>query len=99
MILCFSGTGNSLYAARIISAVTGDEIVSLNDRLKHGGPAVFSSERPFVAVVPTHAWRIPGSIEAMFRRARWEGSRKLYFYLTCGSEPGNAAKYCRRLCE
>ena len=34
MILCFSGTGNSLYAARIISAVTGDEIVSLNDRLK-----------------------------------------------------------------
>lgn len=35
----------------------------------------------------------------MFRRARWEGSRKLYFYLTCGSEPGNAAKYCRRLCE
>ena len=45
MILCFSGTGNSLYAARIISAVTGDEIVSLNDRLKHGGPAVFSSER------------------------------------------------------
>ena len=99
MILCFSGTGNSLYAARIISAVTGDEIVSLNDRLKHGGPAAFSSERPFVAVVPTHAWRIPGSIEAMFRRARWEGSRKLYFYLTCGSEPGNAAKYCRRLCE
>ena len=62
MILCFSGTGNSLYAARIISAVTGDEIVSLNDRLKHGGPAAFSSERPFVAVVPTHAWRIPGSI-------------------------------------
>lgn len=98
MILCFSGTGNSLYAARIISAVTGDELVSLNDRLRHGGPAAFSSERPFVAVVPTHAWRIPRAVEDLFRRARWEGSRKLYFFLTCGSEPGNAAKYCRRLC-
>lgn len=99
MILCFSGTGNSLYAARLISAVTGDEIGSLNDRLKHGGPAAFSSERPFVVAAPTHGWRLPASVEAMLRRARWEGCRRMYFFLTCGSEPGDAAKYCRRLCE
>ena len=99
MILCFSGTGNSLYAARLISAVTGDEIVSLNDRLKHGGPAAFSSERPFVVAAPTHGWRLPASVEALLRRARWEGCRRMYFFLTCGSEPGDAAKYCRRLCE
>ena len=36
MILCFSGTGNSLYAARIIAAATGDELVSLNEVMKHG---------------------------------------------------------------
>ena len=49
MILCFSGTGNSLYAARLISAAAGDEVVSLNALLRGGGPARFSSERPYVA--------------------------------------------------
>ena len=34
MILCFSGTGNSLYAARLISAAAGDEVVSLNALLR-----------------------------------------------------------------
>lgn len=37
-------------------------------------------------------------MEALLRRAAWEGSRRMYFFLTCGSEPGDAAKYCRRLC-
>ena len=36
MILCFSGTGNSLYAARLISAAAGDEVVSLNALLRGG---------------------------------------------------------------
>ncbi len=41
MILCFSGTGNSLYAARLISAAAGDEIVPLNARSGAGGRALF----------------------------------------------------------
>lgn len=98
MILCFSGTGNSLYAARLISATAGDEVVSLNALLRGGGPARFSSERPYVVVSPTHGWRLPAAVEALLRRAAWEGSRRMYFFLTCGSEPGDAAKYCRRLC-
>ena len=98
MILCFSGTGNSLYAARLISAAAGDEVVSLNALLRGGGPARFSSERPYVVVSPTHGWRLPAAVEALLRRGAWEGSRRMYFFLTCGSEPGDAAKYCRRLC-
>ena len=88
MILCFSGTGNSLYAARLISAAAGDEVVSLNALLRGGGPARFSSERPYVVVSPTHGWRLPAAVEALLRRAAWEGSRRMYFFLTCGSEPG-----------
>ena len=99
MILCFSGTGNSLYAARLISAAAGDEVVSLNALLRGGGPARFSSERPYVVVSPTHGWRLPAAVEALLRRAAWEGSRRMYFFLTCGSEPGDAAKYCRGLCQ
>ena len=99
MILCFSGTGNSLYVARLISAAAGDEVVSLNALLRGGGPARFSSERPYVVVSPTHGWRLPAAVEALLRRAAWEGSRRMYFFLTCGSEAGDAAKYCRGLCQ
>lgn len=99
MILCFSGTGNSLYAARIIAAATGDELVSLNEVMRHGGPAVFTSERPWVVAAPTHGWRLPASVEALLRRAKLTGPGRMYFFLTCGSEAGNAARYCRALCR
>lgn len=69
MILCFSGTGNSLYAAKIISSACGDEIISLNDTLKHGGPALYFSEKPWVVVSPVHGWRLP----AAHRRAPEKG--------------------------
>lgn len=99
MILCFSGTGNSLYAAKIISSACGDEIVSLNDTLKHGGPALYFSEKPWVVVSPVHGWRLPAAIDSLLRRAKFSGPRRMYFFLTCGSEAGDAAKYCRGLCQ
>ena len=99
MILCFSGTGNSLYAARKIAEATGDELLSLNSVLKHGGPAVFTSELPFVVAAPTHGWRLPAAVDGLLRRARFSGSGRMYFFLTCGSEAGNAARYCRELCR
>lgn len=99
MILCFSGTGNSLYAAKIISSACGDEIISLNDTLKHGGPALYFSEKPWVVVSPVHGWRLPAAIDSLLRRAKFSGPRRMYFFLTCGSEAGDAAKYCRGLCQ
>ena len=48
MILYFSGTGNSKYAADVIAELTGDEIVSLGDVIKNGERAVFKSQKPFV---------------------------------------------------
>lgn len=99
MILCFSGTGNSLYAARLIAGETGDELVSLNEIMKSGAPAVFDSERPYVIAAPTHGWRLPAAVEQLLRRAKLSGSDEMYFFMTCGSEAGNAAKYCRALCE
>ena len=36
MILYFSGTGNSQYAARRIADALGEPLLSLNDRIKSG---------------------------------------------------------------
>lgn len=63
MIFFFSGTGNSAYAASQIGEKTGDQICSINERIKAHR---FYSGRELetaVFVVPTYAWRIPRLVE------------------------------------
>jgi flavodoxin len=47
MILYFSGTGNSYYTAQVISTVTGDKIVSINQLLKNGSKEILKSDEPY----------------------------------------------------
>jgi ferredoxin len=98
MILYFSGTGNSRHAAQIIRSVTGDELVSMNDLIKNGNAKPLTSEKPFVFVCPTYAWRIPRIVEKFIREHVFTGSKKAYFILTCGDIVGNAAGHIKGFC-
>lgn len=98
MILYFSGTGNSRYAAEIIQSVTGDELHSMNDLIKKEKKAVLKSEKPLVFVCPVYAWRMPRVVEKLIKDSFFEGCVKAYFVLTCGSESGNAVRYTQKLC-
>ncbi len=95
MILYFTGTGNSRFAAELLSEKTGDELVSLNNILKSGSEWEFHSDRPFVFVAPVYAWRLPEKIEEILKKGRFCGSRKVYVAATMGSHAGLTAKYCR----
>jgi Fe-S-cluster-containing hydrogenase component 2 len=97
MILYFTGTGNSKYAAELLSQGTGDELVSLNNVLKRGETPAFHSEKPFVIVCPIYAWRLPRCIEDLLRRAEFSGSSDVYFVATMGAQTGNCHKYCEKL--
>ena len=97
MILYFTGTGNSKYAAELLAAGTGDELVSLNDVLKRGTEPAFHSETPFVIVSPIYVWRLPRIIEDLLRRADLIGSRDVYFVATMGGSSGSCNKYCEKL--
>lgn len=99
MILYFSGTGNSRYAARRLAEQLKDEAVSINTYLKEEKQGVFESSRPYVFVMPTYAWQMPRVVVSFLKNARLSGSRKAYFVLTCGGSVGNAAETARRLCE
>lgn len=99
MILYFSGTGNSRYAAQTIGTVTGDKVVSINALLKNGSKEQIQSDEPFVFVCPTYAWRIPRIVEHFIREVQFSGSNKAYFILTCGNETGNAVHYAKRICS
>lgn len=99
MILYFSGTGNSRYAAQLIGEITGDNIVSMNELIKSGNKETLTSDRPFVFAAPAHGWRIPETAESFIRGASFEGSDKAYFVMTCGDDTGNAAHYSKKLCK
>lgn len=98
MILYFSGTGNSRFAAQIIQKVTRDEICSMNKLIKSGNKNTIKSEKPFVFVCPTYAWRIPKVVDKFIKEVQLEGSTKAYFILTCGDGTGNALSYAKKLC-
>ena len=104
MVLYFTGTGNSRFAASIISSICDDELVSINSimRQRIEDPYIaqysFTSDKPFVIVCPTHCWRVPRAVEQFIEDSRFVGSSKIYFFLTCGSNTGAAEDSARELC-
>lgn len=98
MILYFSGTGNSAYVARRIASMLQDEIVDLFDRIRDKDYSTITSDRPYVLVAPTYAWKLPRVVQAWIEKTEFRGNRELYTVLTCGSSIGAAPAYMRELC-
>lgn len=99
MIFCFTGTGNSLYIAKRIAGITGEPLVSLNDKIKQDDTQSICAADRLVFVVPTYGWRIPRVVERWMQETQFTGADKAWFVMSCGGEIGNAEKYNRRLCS
>ena len=59
MILYFTGTGNSRFAARRLAQRLGDQTVSLGQVFRNKQPLQFHSASPFVVVCPIYAGGFP----------------------------------------
>ena len=99
MILYFTGTGNSQYAAEYLSAILKKDIVSMNECMKKGEYPTFQTEESYIFVLPTYAWRIPRVCENFIKQSAFCGAKDVWFVLTCGDSIGNAGDYARKLCE
>lgn len=99
MVLYFSGTGNSKYAAKLISQITDDELVSLNDRIKNKDDTPLRSQKPYVLVCPVYAGRIPRIVEEHLLKTEFKEINKIYFAVTCAQTPWVTEKYIRKLCQ
>lgn len=99
MIIYFSGTGNSRYCAELFADKLNDEITNAFDIIKNGDKAELNSEKPWVFVSPTYAWQIPHIFKDFIKENKFNGSKKAYFVMTCGSDIGNAEKINKTLCE
>ena len=99
MIIYFSGTGNSRYAAKFLSTELQDQIFDAGKDLKSGITGNFQSDLPWVFVSPTYAWRLPHIFSNYLRAAQFSGCKDAYFVLTCGEDIGNTGKYAEQLCK
>ena len=53
MILYFTGTGNSEYAAKKLAAALGEETMPLMERIRHNDTSPLESETPWIVCTPT----------------------------------------------
>ena len=98
MVVYFSGTGNSRYAAKLIAHRLGDAATDAGAYIKSGTAAALGSDKPWVFVSPTNAWNIPRVFEAFIRGGSFTGDRRAYFVMTCGDDIGAADGRLRALC-
>jgi ferredoxin len=99
MILYFTGTGNSRYAAEYIGLRLNESPVCVNDCIRCDSTVEYTSDTPYVFVSPTYAWRIPRIFSDWIEKNRFGGNKMAYFIMTCGGDIGSAAQYLRKLCD
>ena len=99
MFYFFPGTGNSEYAAKRIGKTINDDAVNLFEKIRSRDFSQLHSNRPWVIVVPTYAWRIPRIVQEWLENTKLTGNRSIYFVMTCGGSIGNAGAYLEKLCN
>ena len=98
MILYFSGTGNSEYAAKYLGQRLETEVLDLFGKIRSRDHHKLQTNDPWVIVTPTYAWRLPRFVQEWLEQTPLTGNRDIYFVLTCGGSIGNADKYLRKFC-
>lgn len=99
MVIYFSGTGNSEYAAKRIAEGISDRCLNLFDLIRSGDHSPLTSKTPWVIVSPVYAWQLPHFLRDWLKETPLEGNRKAYFVLTCGDTVGNAPGFAKALCN
>lgn len=104
MIISFSGTGNSFYAAQILA-----ERLGLDGYVKLQGEILVAQHprEPFdvtagdcvVWVFPTYSWGVPPVVKSFIERCDWPQVRDVTHHLvvTCGDDIGLLVKQWRSL--
>lgn len=99
MILYYSATGNSAFAAKRIANALHDECRDLLPLVRKANRAAIGSKTPWIVVAPTFAYQLPRFLADFLRQTPLNGSQKIYFVLTCGAGTGGAAAHLQTLCK
>jgi ferredoxin len=97
MIFYFSGTGNSLYAAKNLAHRIGEELVSISAAENNGDKFIeynLSDNEIIGFVHPVYAWGPPKIVLEFIEKLKLNNYRKNYVFsvVTCGGSIGNTMK-------
>lgn len=97
MIIFFSGTGNSLHIAKILSECLGDRIVRLPD----AGLDLHCKDKRVIWVFPVYSWGVPPVMMQWIKKIHIKNADNVTHHLvvTCGDDIGNADHMWRRAIE
>lgn len=101
MILCFSGTGNSLYIAKLLADNLNDNVIELKDELlidSRQSTLNCKNEVRVVWVFPVYSWGMPTVVERYIKNVTLRGSGGLGHYMvaTCGDDAGLTHRQWRK---
>jgi len=96
MIFYFSGTGNSLYAAKVIAEAQREQLVSIADEMdkKNNVFEYTLKEKELLGFVyPVYAWAPPKMVLNFIKQMKVSGGKPYVFSVcTCGDEEGKTTK-------
>ncbi len=96
MIFCFSGTGNSLAVARMLSGYLGDEVVRIGSGVSCGYD--LTGHRRVVWVFPVYSWGVPPAVRRFMSSVSIDGAAGVPHFMvcTCGDDGGMVASQWRK---
>lgn len=97
MIFYFSGTGNSLYAAKMIALHTGEKLISIaeaENRAEESHEYCLRDDEIAGFVYPVYAWGPPTIVLEFIEKLHLNNYRGNYVFsiVTCGGSIGNTMK-------
>ncbi len=99
MILYFSGTGNTKWAAQTLAQTTGEELVYIPDAIKKGMKSINIAEGERLGFCfPTHGWQPPTLVREFIRQITFNVQPSTYIYAltTCGDNMGELMSILRK---
>ncbi len=99
MILYFSATGNTEFAAKELARLTEDQSLNLLTKIQNSDYSEINSEKPFVICAPIYVCEIPYFMNRFLKKVKLTGSREVYFIFTSGGYSGCASVMAKSLCR
>ena len=99
MIIYFSGTGNSRFAAERIAEATGGRLFDTFEYIRAEKGARFTKPGSYVFVAPVYASAPPLVFMDFIKRSLFPKNCRAYFVVTCAAGMGGAPAYCKKLAE
>jgi ferredoxin len=94
LIFCFTGTGNSLYAAQTIASANRDKVILIADAYKAKQFTYTLTDNESVGIVfPVYFWGLPTIVDEFISQLQLNNYKEetfTYVVFTCGASTGNA---------